>query len=76
MHQDTKNFKNKRRIEKLVYSKKGAINKNLFKINYIIGILNRLTILSIEKDILGKLEYKKLINNYASQKLEKLILNK
>ena len=28
-------------------------------------ILNRLTILSIEKNILGKLEYKNLINNFA-----------
>ena len=32
--------------------------------------LNRLTILSIEKDILKKLEYKNLINNFTSQARE------
>ena len=31
-------------------------------------ILNRLTILSIEKQMLEKIDYKNLINNFASSK--------
>ena len=34
--------------------------------------LNGLTILSIEKNILAKLEYKNLINNFASHKVKKI----
>ena len=34
--------------------------------------LNRLAILSIEKDTLANLEYKELINNFASQKARKI----
>ena len=34
--------------------------------------LNGLAILSIEKDILANLEYKELINNFASQKARKI----
>ena len=56
--------------------KKKPLIKAYLRSNISYERLNRLTILSIEKDMLGKLEYKNLINNYASQKLEKLILNK
>ena len=34
--------------------------------------LSGLTILSIEKKILGELKYKNLTNNFASQKLRKI----
>ena len=34
--------------------------------------LNGLTMLSIEKNILAKLEYKNLINNFASHKVRKI----
>ena len=35
-----------------------------------------MTLLSIEKEILHEIDYNKLINDFASQKPKKLILNK
>lgn len=34
--------------------------------------LNRLVILSIEKDLLGEIDYKKIISNFASKKARKV----
>ena len=38
--------------------------------------LNELTLLSIEKKMLNEINYDNLIDNFISQKFEKLILNK
>ena len=38
-------------------------------------ILNGLAIISIEKDLVSKLEYKNLINDFASQKVRKVNFN-
>ena len=48
------------------------INKILFKVFYVTKKLNGLDLLSIEKEILEKLKYKNLINNFTSQKVKKI----
>ncbi|KAL5547411.1 hypothetical protein UlMin_002642 [Ulmus minor] len=46
------------------------VDKVLFEINYVAKRLNGLVILSINKDLLNKLEYKYLINNFDFQKID------
>ena len=59
-------------LNKYYQNDKIKINKIIFKIYNISRKLNGLCILSIEKDILANLEYKDLINNFASQKVRKI----
>ena len=49
------------------------INKNMFKIDYVIknDLVDQSYYISTEKDILLEFEQKNLINNFASQKNEK-----
>ena len=76
----TKIKKKKRQREELIGSQKGAMDKLKLIKSYLRSTMSQeklsgLAILSIEKEMLAKLECKNLISNFASQKVRKINFN-